>query len=332
MLTVSTLFQAPPPSISSGPLVTVAVRSRTPASRLQPCLDSLLRLDYAPIDLVLIDASDDRKHVEALIRDRYPQIRYSNAPGLDMASRRAIAECRGDILAVTDGDAIVDRRWVSALAHVFLCDPEAMTVSGLTVPHSLRRPFRPALPAGAPFCRHWWRSREDYESIDGATQRALERASSNIAYWRPSGARPPRYTRVWEPAAIVKTHTMTPAPHASAKRGPVRTLDCCVDLEQGLVPIPDGSDYDGLRVQVSWMGEPVGIARICHHGAVVSRQWVEDAIAQQLTAPILDAGLHLGPQVSEALLTADLVRHLLARWERAVHDTPGQKTVRTAAA
>jgi len=328
----STLFQSPAPSLSSGPLVTVAVRSRTPASRLQPCLDSLLRLDYAPVDLVLIDASDDRKHVEALIRDRYPQIRYSNAPGLDMASRQAIAERRGDILAVTDGDAVVDRRWVSALVHVFLCDPEVMTVSGLTLPHSLRRPFRPALPAGAPFCRHWWRSREDYESIDGATQRALERASSNIAYWRPSGARPSRYTRVWEPAAIVKTQTMTPAPHAFAKRGPVRTLECCVDLEQGVVPIPDGSAYDSLRVQVTWMGEPVGIARICHHGAAVSRLWIEDAIAQQLTAPILDAGLRLGPHVSEALLTADLARYLFTRWERAVHDTPGQKTVRTAAA
>jgi hypothetical protein len=125
---------------------------------------------------------------------------------------------------------------------------------------------------------------------------------------------------------------MTPAPHAFAKRGPVRTLECCVDLEQGVVPIPDGSAYDSLRVQVTWMGEPVGIARICHHGAAVSRLWIEDAIAQQLTAPILDAGLRLGPHVSEALLTADLARYLFTRWERAVHDTPGQKTVRTAAA
>lgn len=304
----------------------------TLASRLQPCLDSLLRLDYPSLDLVLIDASDDRRQVEALVRDRYPRIRYTSAPGLGMASRRAIAECRGDILAVTDGDAIVDRRWVSALAHVFLSDPEVMTVSGLGLPHVLRRPFRPTLPAGAPFCRDWWRVREDYESIDGATHRAMERASSNIAYWRPGGPTPSRYTRVWEPAAIVRTLAITPAAHPSIKRGPVRTVDRCVDLEQGIVPISDAATHDSLRLHVTWSGEPVGTVGIAHHGAVVSRLWIEDAIAQQLTAPVLDAGLHLGPQISQALLTADLVRYLVSRWERAVHATSLPTTVKTAAA
>jgi glycosyltransferase involved in cell wall biosynthesis len=326
------LLQSPPPASSSGPLVTVAVRSRTAASRLQPCLDSLLRLDYPSLDLVLIDASDDRKHVEALVRDQYPRIRYTSAPGLGMASRRAIAECRADILAVTDGDAIVDRRWVSALVHVFLSDPEVMTVSGLAVPQWLRRPFRPTLQAGAPFCRHWWRAREDCESIEGATQRALERTSSNVAYWRPGGSLPARYTRVWEPAAIVRTMGMTPPTAPSNRRGLVRTLERTIDLEAGVVPISDASTYDSLRLHVTWANEQIGTVRIAHQGAVVSRLWIEDAIAQQLTAPVLDAGLHLGPQVTQALLTADLVRYILSRWEPAAHGTPVPSAVRTAAA
>ena len=205
MLDATSMLQSPPPASSAGPLVTVAVRSRTPASRLQPCLDSLLRLDYPSLDIVLIDASDDRRQVETLVRDQHTRIRYSSAPGPGMGSRCAIDECRGDILAVTDGDAIVDRHWVSALVHVFLSDPEVMTVSGLGVPQSLRRPFRPTLPAGAPFCRHWWRVRQDRESAEGATQRSLQRTSSNMAYWRPGGSMPARYTHVWEPAAIVRT-------------------------------------------------------------------------------------------------------------------------------
>jgi hypothetical protein len=332
MLDATTLLQSPPPTVSSGPLVTVAVRSATGASRLQPCLDSLVRLDYPSLDLVLIDASGDRKRVEALVRDRYPQIRYTSAPGLGMASRRAIAECRGDILAVTDGDAVVDRRWVSALVHVFLADPEVMTVSGLAVPQSLRRPFRPALPAGAPFCRHWWRAREDCASIDGATRRALERTSSNMAYWRPAGPTPSRYTRVWEPAAIVRAIAVTPMSQPSSRRGRVRTLDRGVDLATGVVPISDASTYDSLRLHVTWSGEPIGTVRIAHHGAIVSRLWIEDAIAQQLTAPVLDAGLHLGPQVSQALLTADLVRYVLSRWEPALHGPSVPTTVRTEAA
>jgi hypothetical protein len=292
----------------------------------------LLRLDYPALDLVLIDASDDRKQVEALVRERYPRIRYTSAPGVGMASRRAIAECRGDVLAVTDGDAVVDRQWVSAFVHVFLSDPEVMTVSGFGLPRHLRRPFRPTLPAGAPFCRHWWRVGIDYESIDGATQRALERASSNVAYWRPGGSMPSRYTRVWEPAAIVRTLTTTPAPHPATRRGSLRTLDRHVDLRDGIVPISDASGHDALRLQVTWMGEPVGTIRIAHYGAVVSRLWIEDAIAQQLTASVLDAGLHLGPQVSQALLTADLVRYVVSRWEPGMQGTSVPSTVRIAAA
>jgi len=327
----TTLMQTPAPSSVSGPLVTVAVRSRTAASRLQPCLDALLQLDYPSLDLVLVDASDDRRHVEALVRERYPRIRYTSAPGLGMASRRAIAECRGDILALTDGDAVVDRRWVSALVHVFLSDPEVMTVSGLVIPQYLHRPFKPRLPAGAPFCRNWWRVREDYESIDGATQRALERASSNVAYWRPGGATPLRYTRVWEPAAIVRALTVMPTSHPSTRRGSVRILDSSVDLRDGIVPISDASTHDRVRLHVTWSGESLGTVQIAHHGAVISRLWIEDAIAQQLTASVLDAGLHAGPQVSQALLTADLVRYIAAKWEPSVHGT-APATVRTAAA
>jgi glycosyltransferase involved in cell wall biosynthesis len=332
-LDATLLLQSPPAAPSAGPLVTVAVRSRTAASQLQPCLDSLLRLDYPALDLVLIDASDDRRHVEALVRDRYPQIRYSSAPGLGMASRRAIAECRGDILAVTDGDAVVDPRWVSALVHVFLSDPEVMTVSGFAIPQSVRRPLRPALPA-APFCRRWWRVREDEEceSIDGATHRALERASSNMAYWRPGGSKPARYTRVWEPTAIVRTAPLTPTLPPGSPRKSMRTIERHVDLRDGIVPISDASAHDNLRLHVTWAGEPVGTAVIAHHGAIVSRLWIEDAIAQQLTTPVLDAGLHLGPQVSQALLTADLVRYILSRWEPVVHEAPAPRTARTAAA
>jgi hypothetical protein len=249
-----------------------------------------------------------------------------------MASRRAIAECRGDILALTDGDSVVDPYWVSAIVRTFLADPDVMTMSGLVVPHAVRRPLQPPLPAGAPFCRQWWRVREDYESIDGATQRALERASANVAYWQPGGPTPSRYTRVWEPAAIVRSVSVTPTPHASIKRGPVRTLDRRVELADGLVPISDASAFDHLRLSVEWEGKPVGTVRIAHHGAVVSRLWIEDAVAQQLTAAVLDAGVQLGPQISRAVLTADLVRYILARWEPVARGTSVPTTVRTAAA
>jgi glycosyltransferase involved in cell wall biosynthesis len=61
----------------------------------------------------------------------------SRAPGLDWARNRAIQEARGEILAFTDDDAIVDPGWVTALVRVFAEDPEVMAVTGLVVPYEL---------------------------------------------------------------------------------------------------------------------------------------------------------------------------------------------------
>jgi hypothetical protein len=146
---VGSVLLSQPASLPGGPLVTVAVCNRTPASELQPCLDSLLALDYTPLDLVVVDASDDRAQVEALIRDHYPTIRYSHASSVGAAPRQAMAESRGDVLAFTRGDAVADRRWVSRIVAVFLNDPDVMSVSGLTLPRSIGRPMRAVQSSGA---------------------------------------------------------------------------------------------------------------------------------------------------------------------------------------
>ena len=171
-----------------------------------------------------------------------------------MASRRAIVECRGDILALTDGDAVVDRHLGDCAWSRVSSDPEVMTVSGLTIPQQLRRPFRTTLPAGAPFCRNCGAcARTTSRSM---APRSARSASSNVA----AGGRaayPIEYTRVWEPAALVRTITVTRLA-SSNRRGAVRTLDCAVDLREGVVPISDASIYDRTASHVTWSGEPLG--------------------------------------------------------------------------
>ncbi len=302
-----------PASVPSGPLVTVAVCSRTPAAQLQPCLDSLIALDYASLDLVLIDASDDRTRVETLIRDQYPTIRYSSAPGAGAAPRRAVSECRGDVLALTHGDAVVDRRWVSRLVSVFLADPEVMTVNGLTLPRSIEPPMRTALPAGAPFCREWSRVGVDGSHADGSMQNVLERAGANVAFWQPGSSVAGPYTHVFEPAAIVRGASTSFPSIAEARRVPMTHATRAVDLAAGLQPITDATSADDLVLHVTWSGASVGTAHLTHHGGVVSPLWIADAIAQQLTVEVLDARLGVGEHVCRALLTADLARHVVGR-------------------
>jgi len=310
---VGSMLLSPPTGTSGGPLVTVAVCSRTPAAQLQPCLDSLTALNYAPLDLVLIDASDDRKRVEALVRDQYPAIRYSSAPGVGAAPRHAIDECRGDVLALTHGDTVVDRRWVSRLVSVFLADPDVMTVTGLTLPHSIEPPMRAVLPAGAPFCREWSRVGVDWSQAAGSMQHVLERADVNVAFWQPGLSVSGPYTQVFEPAAIVRTESASSSPYSKTRRRPMANVTRTVDLAAGLQPIADATGADNLVLNVTWSGAIVGTAHIAHHRGVVSPLWMADAIAQQLTVEVLDARLGVGEHVCRALITADLARHVVGR-------------------
>src|SRR5262245_61483025 len=82
-LDLTGMLHSAPQESTSGPLVTVAVCTTTQADRLDACLESLQRLDYTSLDLVVIDASDDRKRVERLVKDRFPGVRYTSASGAD---------------------------------------------------------------------------------------------------------------------------------------------------------------------------------------------------------------------------------------------------------
>jgi Glycosyltransferase like family 2 len=327
-LDLTGMLQSPPQESNSGPLATVAVCNTVSAPRLEACLESLQRLDYSPLDVVVIDTSDDRKRVERLVAERFPQMRYRSASGVDAAPRCAVAECRGDILAITDGSSLVDPRWVSKLAHVFLADPDVMTVTGLVLPRSIQKPFRATLPAGAPFCREWSRVRLESQSTEGWLQRVFKRTSANVALWRPAETLTSSYTHVFEPAAIVRSQSPMLVPTAP-RRVSLRVTSREFDLANGVHAVTDATGFDGLTLNVAWQGRPIGVAHLAHGGAIVSPLWAADAIAQQLTAEILDARLGVGEHVCRALLTADLARFVLSRTPLSVPSsihTPRKKT------
>ena len=201
---------------------------------------------------------------------------------------------------------------MSKLTTIFLADPDVMTVSGLVLPRFIQKPFRATLPAGAPFCREWSRVGLDAGSADGWLRQVLERASANVALWRPGRAAPASYTHVFEPSAIIRSQLPTLTPHA-ARRVSIRETARAFDLADGVRAIADAAACDGLTLQVAWQGRAIGTAHIAHRGAIVSPLWAADAIAQQLTAEILDARLGVGEHVCRALLTADLSRFVLSR-------------------
>jgi GT2 family glycosyltransferase len=123
----------------STPLVTVAVCTRDRPDDLRRCLDALERIDYPLLELLVIDNAPATEAAKREVLSRNGRVRYApeHRPGLSWARNRAIAEAKGEILAFTDDDVLVDPGWVTELVEAFGSDPEIMAVTGLVVPSEL---------------------------------------------------------------------------------------------------------------------------------------------------------------------------------------------------
>ncbi|MGC1528846.1 MAG: glycosyltransferase [Phormidesmis sp.] len=121
------------------PLVTVAVCTRDRTEDIQLCLDAICKLDYPNLDILVVDNAPQTEATKALIEDNYPQVRYvlEPQPGLDWARNRAVLEAKGEIIAYTDDDVVVDAGWVKAIAQTFAENENIMAVTGLIVPYEL---------------------------------------------------------------------------------------------------------------------------------------------------------------------------------------------------
>lgn len=121
------------------PLVTVAVCTRDRTEELALCLNALAQLDYPNLEILVVDNAPTTTATEQLVATHYPAMRYvcEPRPGLDWARNRAILEARGEIIAYTDDDVIVDSGWVMALVQPFVEDTAVMAVTGLVVPYEL---------------------------------------------------------------------------------------------------------------------------------------------------------------------------------------------------
>ena len=160
---VPDIFQATPPiTRDHDPLVTVAVCTRDRSEDLYLCLQALSQLDYDNMEILVVDNSPSDGATAQLVKTRFPHVRYvcEPRPGLDWARNRAIIAAKGEIIAYTDDDVIVDAGWLRALADIFAENPEVMAVTGLVVPYELeteaQRLFEEYGGFGRGFDRKWY--------------------------------------------------------------------------------------------------------------------------------------------------------------------------------
>ncbi len=127
-----------PADIPRLPRATVVVpTAMSRPDQLRRCLRGLAELDHPDYEVIVVDnraPGTPRVDLPGVPVVREPR------PGASAARNRGLAEATGEIVAFTDDDVEVDRRWLRALSERFARAPELAAVTGLVVPAELETP------------------------------------------------------------------------------------------------------------------------------------------------------------------------------------------------
>ena len=128
--------------LANAPFASVIVATRNRPELLQRCLKALLALRYPHYEIIVVDNAPSTTATADLIGRAYrhtPQVHYvcEDRQGLSRARNRGIQEARGEILAITDDDVVVDSNWLLALVRGFQVSEKVVCVSGLVLPMEL---------------------------------------------------------------------------------------------------------------------------------------------------------------------------------------------------
>lgn len=127
--------------------VSVVICTRDRPLLLQSALESVLALDYANFDVIVVDnassTSATRDHVRALTDPRVRLVEEPH-PGLSRARNVGLLAATGEVVAFVDDDAVVDPYWLSSLVKAFDYTGEVSCVSGIVPAGEIRTPAQAA--------------------------------------------------------------------------------------------------------------------------------------------------------------------------------------------
>jgi len=127
------------------PFVSVIILTNERADRLATCLHSLLASDYPDFEIIVVDSVPKTTTTADLYQREYadsPRVRYirEDRSGSAAARNRGLAIARGDIVAFTDDDVIVDRYWLAEMIKGFTVADDVACVTGLILPMEIETP------------------------------------------------------------------------------------------------------------------------------------------------------------------------------------------------
>jgi GT2 family glycosyltransferase len=124
--------------------VAVVIPTADRPAELERCLDSLATLGRPKLEVIVVDnrpSEPGAAIVVAQAAKRLPGLRYLPEPrvGISVARNRGVAQTTAEIVAFTDDDAVVDRRWLDWLLAPFV-DEHVEATTGMVLPLALATP------------------------------------------------------------------------------------------------------------------------------------------------------------------------------------------------
>jgi glycosyltransferase involved in cell wall biosynthesis len=144
--------------LKTAPFVSVILATRDRPEALARCLPTVLAQKYPDYEVIVVDNAPSTTATADLIARIYgdePRIHYvrEDEPGLPQAHNCGLLKARGEIIAFTDDDVVVDTHWLAGLVRGFSATENVAGVTGLVVPLELETPAQFLFEAYGGFTR-----------------------------------------------------------------------------------------------------------------------------------------------------------------------------------
>ena len=128
--------------LAEPPFISIVICTHERPKMLADCLASLRHLDYPHYEIIVVDNAPRTDQTRQVVTEQFadlPHLRYIIEPNQGQCwARNAGAEAaKGEIIANTDDDVIVDPHWLIGILRGFAAGENVGAVNGLTIPYEL---------------------------------------------------------------------------------------------------------------------------------------------------------------------------------------------------
>lgn len=130
---------------AAGSLLSVVVPTCANVEQVVRCVEAILACGDESLEIVVVENRPVLSTVERTLEERFggdERVRYveEHHRGSSQARNAGLHAARGDLVAFTDDDVLVDQAWVRVVRAAFARSPSVDCVTGLILPFELETP------------------------------------------------------------------------------------------------------------------------------------------------------------------------------------------------